>query len=228
MSASRCIPQTFHFCCLLPRSSVTNTTSKPACIPISLHRRPAVRFVATARRTTKALRVKHAPSASPSSKRSVPVNDHIVFNPPPTIPSPYHTPPLFLPPTDSRRVLSSQSHAHNNPYAASWSSTTAASRQATSLPPPIKAPREKTYHLTAADIAEIRRLRALDPWVNTRQKLAEKFGCTEFFVGMCAPNQERVEWHQQKLEAAKARWGPRRANAREDRQKRRLIWGRDE
>ena len=106
--------------------------------------------------------------------------------------------------------------------------TSASIPSAASLPPPLEKPRQKTYHLTAADIAEIRRLRAEDPFKYTRKMLAEKFKCTEFFVGMCAPaNEERMEWAKANLEVAKGRWGPKRTRAREERTMRRELWNRD-
>lgn len=96
------------------------------------------------------------------------------------------------------------------------------------MPPPIKKPYEKVYHLTKEQIEEIRTLRSSDPWKWTRKVLAEKYGCTDFFVGMCCQaSPERMAWHEQNLEAAKAKWGPRRRAAREERKKRRELWMRD-
>lgn len=174
------------------------------------------RHESSARRTTKRLRPKQDRAAIPSRGET---RDHIVFNPPSSAPSPYHTPPIFLPPNDPRRRLLAQTHAHANPY----------QDPQRRLPPPVRPPYEKTYHLNEAQIAEIRQLRAADPFKWTRAKLAEKFGCTEFFVGLVAPaTPERMDWSKQLLENTKARWGRRRANAREDRTKRREMWGRDE
>ena len=75
---------------------------------------------------------------------------------------------------------------------------------------------------------EIRQLRTADPFKWTRVKLAEKFGCSEFFVGMITrASEERLEQSRQALENVKARWGKRRTYAREDRAKRRELWLRD-
>ncbi|KAL8950489.1 MAG: hypothetical protein Q9222_003478 [Ikaeria aurantiellina] len=176
------------------------------------------RHESSARRTTKRLRVKPDPSftsAIPTSQ----LQDHIVFNPPSSSPSPYQTPAAFLPPSDPRRSLLAQSHDHANPYA----------QPNKRLPPPIKKPLEKRYHLKETEITEIRRLREKDPFTWSRKKLAEKFDCSEFFVAMiCEASPERKEQQRKALEDVKARWGTRRRHAREDRQKRRELWGRDE
>lgn len=176
------------------------------------------RYESSSRRTTKRLRTKPDPSFTASISPSQ-IRDHIVFNPPASAPSPYHTPAAFLPTTDPRRELLLQSHTHANPYQNSDKS----------LPPPVRKTLEKKYHLKPEDIAEIRRLRTLDPFKYTRKKLAEKFGCSEFFVGIVAEASKEKKEHEAKiLENIKSRWGKRRTSAREDRQKRRELWGRDE
>ena len=60
-------------------------------------------------------------------------------------------------------------------------------------------------------------------------KLARKFNCSMTFIQMCcqAPS-EKKELERQKVEAIKARWGPKRTRAREDRVKRRDLILRDE
>ncbi|KAL9638982.1 MAG: hypothetical protein Q9164_001216 [Protoblastenia rupestris] len=178
----------------------------------------ARRHESSARRTTKRLRNK----SDPSFRAAIPpenLNDHIVFNPPSSAPSPYHTPPAFLPANDPRRTLLSQSHLHSNPY-------TDSSRH---LPPLArKVQKEKKYHLTPNDIEEIRKLRTEDPWVWTRKKLAEKFECSQFFIGIVAEAPaKKKDTERAKLDDVKERWGRRRRDAREDRAKRRELWGMD-
>ena len=174
----------------------------------------------SARRTTKRLRTKPDPSftsAIPSSQ----LNDHIVFNPPSSAPSPYYTPPVFLPPNDPRRKLLAQSHEHANPY----------DQPDRRLPPLIKGhkPYEKKYHLREKEIEEIRRLRAEDPFLWTRSRLASKFDCSQFFIGMvCPASKEKLEKDREEIENIKAKWGRRKRYAREDRLKRRELWGRDQ
>ncbi|KAL8896977.1 MAG: hypothetical protein Q9192_002801 [Flavoplaca navasiana] len=178
----------------------------------------ARRHESSARRTTKRLRVKPDPSFIPSTLTSQ-LQDNVIFNPPSSSPSSYQTPAAFLPPSDPRRSLLVRSHEHDNPYA----------QPNKRLPPPIQKPAEKRYHLKEDEIAEIRLLRQKDPDTWTRKKLAQKFDCSEFFVSMiCEASQERKQKQQLALDDIKARWGKRRTYAREDRQKRRILWGRDE
>lgn len=75
----------------------------------------------------------------------------------------------------------------------------------------------------------MRKLRAKDPFEWTRAKLADKFQCSQFFVALvCQASKERKEQQKLVLEKTVARWGRRRRYAREDRAKRRELWGRDE
>lgn len=142
-----------------------------------------------------------------------------MFNPPSSAPSVYHTPAAFLPPNDPRRKLLAESHSHANPY----------DEPARRLPPPVRDTQEKKYHLTPKEIEEIRHLRTEDPFTWTRKKLAEKYVCSQFFVGMvCEASKERKEQQKQIMEHVKEKWGRRKRYAREDRAKRRELWGRDE
>ena len=178
------------------------------------------RTQSTARRTTKRLRNKPDPSFT-SSIPSHQLTDHIVFNPPSSAPSPYHTPSVFLPLNDPRRRLLAQSHQYASPY----------EQPGRGLPPIIKnhQPYEKKYHLREKEIGEIRRLRTEDPYMWSRTKLAEKYGCSSQFVGMIAPvSEEKKAEELKKIEQVKEKWGRRRRYGREDRQKRRQMCGRDE
>ena len=178
------------------------------------------RHESSARRTTKRLRNKPDPSFTASIPPNQ-LNDHIVFNPPSSAPSPYHTPSVFLPPNDPRRQLLAQSHQHANPY----------NQRGRGLPPIVNnhKPYEKKYHLREKEIEEIRRLRTEDPYTWSRAKLAEKYDCSPFFVGMIAPvSEEKKAEEFKKIEQVKEKWGRRRRYAREDRQKRRQMWARDQ
>ncbi|KAK7541926.1 mitochondrial 54S ribosomal protein mL58 [Phyllosticta citribraziliensis] len=108
----------------------------------------------------------------------------------------------------------------------SSSSNPSSSNPAQKLPPPLRQPYEKKYHLTETDVAEIRRLRASDPVTWSRQKLADKFECSPFFVGLVAPAPEHAQRKADEVEELKKRWGPRRRAAREDRKRRKEMWGR--
>ncbi|KAL9581513.1 MAG: hypothetical protein Q9212_003855 [Teloschistes hypoglaucus] len=177
------------------------------------------RHQSSARRTTKRLRVKPDPSLV-SSIPPEQLRDHVIFNPPSSSPSPYHTPLAFLPPGDPRRSLLAKSHEHENPYA----------QADKHLPPPaFGIPPDKKYHLKEDDIRAIRKLRTEDPFTWSRRKLAQLFDCSEWFVAsVCNAPPERNVQHESELEAIRERWGKRRREAREDRPKRRAMWGRDE
>lgn len=72
-------------------------------------------------------------------------------------------------------------------------------------------------------------MRTTDPYLWTRKKLAEKFDCSQFFVGIVVQaSKEKKEKEKQILENVKEKWGRRRRYAREDRRKRRELWERDE
>jgi hypothetical protein len=86
---------------------------------------------------------------------------------------------------------------------------------------------EKKYHLTDVEIAEIRSLRSSNPDWWTRERLAEKFGCSQFFVGLVCKVPEKAKTVEQQHQEARERWGRRRREAKEDRNRRRETWGRD-
>ncbi|KAK7509263.1 mitochondrial 54S ribosomal protein mL58 [Phyllosticta citriasiana] len=185
--------------------------------------------------------LKSVPSAPIFTPHSSVASDTIIYNPPSAAPNVYHTPLKFLPANDRRRQLAavqariaSQSASKGaSPItrtgtqlsAPSGTSPTAAAAAA-KLPPPLRQPYEKKYHLTERDIAEIRRLRASDPVKWSRQKLADKFECSQFFIGLVAPAPEHAQRKADEIEEIKRRWGPRRRAAREDRKRRKEMWGR--
>jgi hypothetical protein len=177
----------------------------------------ARRNESTFQRTKKKLNIK--PDSSFVFSRLSPHQDHIIFNPPSSAPSVLHTPLKFLPKDDKRRQL-----LPNDPTSTVGSSSS-------SLPPPVIKPKPgyQRHHLSEEDVAEIRRLRTADPENWTRLKLARKFNCSSLFVGMCCEaTKEKIEAEKAKLEALRARWGPKRRMAREDRVKRREASYRDE
>lgn len=203
---------------VVPRRTLASLSSKsPSSYPYLL---PVFRrHASSSRRTAKKLRVKPDQTFT-SSLPSDKIDDHVVFNPPSAPPSVYQTPLAFLPPTDPRRQLLATSLGHASPY----------EDPSRKLPPPVRQlPQKKKYHLREEEIAEIRRLRTTDPNVWTRTKLAQKFDCSQFFVGMVVQaSKEKKEKERQILENVKEKWGRRRRYAREDRKKRRELWERDE
>lgn len=193
------------------------------------------RHESTARRHRKLLTVKEAPSYTADS--SAPT---LIYNPPSSAPSVYHTPLKFLPKHDKRRqmytanLITSTQAAYRKglshtaaPGTPLTTSSQIPPRPSAPLPPALRQPYEKKYHLTEKEIEEIRTLRLSDPNKWTRVKLAEKFGCSQFFVGMVVKAPEKAESVAKEHEAARAKWGLRRRTAREDRERRKILWGQD-
>ncbi|KAK4552593.1 hypothetical protein LTR86_010237 [Recurvomyces mirabilis] len=173
------------------------------------------------RRTRKALRVKPDPSFLPSKTET---QDHIIFNPPSSAPSVYHTPSLFLPQNDPRRKI--HTRATTTPMATTQApSTTKSSTQ--TLPTPLRPIYEKKYHLTPSQVEEIRQLRAEDPRQWTRIRLAEKFECSQFFISLCCSAPEIKVEREKQLEEIKRKWGRRKTEAREASGMRKEGWGMD-
>lgn len=173
------------------------------------------RAASSFRRTQKALRVQPAEHFTKTTQ----TDDHIIFNPPSSAPNVYHTPLAFLPQNDPRRRL----HALRT----TTTSTTSTTLSSSNLPPSVRPIAEKKYHLSAADVDEIRRLRTEDPRQWTRVRLAEKFGCSQFFVSLCGTAPAVAEQRQKELEEIKKKWGRAKREAREDRLKRKELWGRE-
>jgi hypothetical protein len=89
---------------------------------------------------------------------------------------------------------------------------------------------EPTYYphaLTQEEVEEIRRLRLADPFVWTRQKLAEKFGCSNYLVGVIQKSEVAGQARALELEAIRKRWGPGRLKAKRDKLRRIEMWRRD-
>lgn len=146
-----------------------------------------------------------------ANKTKIQLPQGVVHNPPASAPTPHQTPSAFLPKNDPRRSAVWNQQAHN-----------------IETMPPLADVKEKKYHLSEADIAEIQRLRLEDPEKWTRKTLAEKFGCSPFFVSMVSkPDAERRTLMDGKLEEIKASWTEHRAGARRDRARRRDLWLRD-
>lgn len=171
------------------------------------------RYQSSYRRTKQRLRVK--PDASFGSSQG---RDQIIYNPPSSAPSVYHTPSKFLPPNDARRAMRFEDVAAAN-----------VTNTVEELPNVYRSDPERKYHLTPADVEEIRKLRLSDPMTWSRHKLAKRFECSPLFIAMvCEASPEKKQIQRQVLEAVQSQWGPKRRMAREDRKLRREAWGRDE
>lgn len=196
---------------IIPRRPATNL---PFLFPSCAELQPLFckRHQSSYRRTKKRLRVKPDASFAPSSNQT---HDHIIYNPPSSAPSVYHTPTKFLPPNDLRRKLRTDSQLE-------------VVKEATSLPLMFKSASETSKILGEAEIEDMRRLRAKDPMTWSRGKLAKRFGCSPLFVGMvCEASPEKKLVQKQILDAIKSRWGNKRSIAREDRELRRELWAQD-
>ncbi|KAH8195660.1 hypothetical protein TruAng_010167 [Truncatella angustata] len=174
----------------------------------------AKRTQATTSRTKKALKIGPHPSFLNTTNE-----DHIVFNPPSSTPSVYHTPFKFLPRTDPRR------QANLTQLIRASSSSTATSElapQVGSEPNGGFAPPK--HSVTREQVEEMRSLRASDPARWSVAALAGKFGCSNFFVMMCCKaSAEHRASETARLDAIKSRWGPIKSKAREERQKRKVL-----
>ncbi|KAI0438858.1 mitochondrial ribosomal protein subunit L20-domain-containing protein [Xylaria telfairii] len=198
---------------LRPLGSLTHATSCSA-----VTRSPVFRSIASRRhqsttsRTKKMLKIPpHPDFLTPNSGQN-----HIIFNPPAAAPSVYHTPFKFLPKCDPRRqanlsqLLRSSSDLHTSGQ----------------LPPLMRATetREKKYNVTQEQVDEMRRLRAEDPVTWSVLKLAKKYDCTSWFVMMCCnASKEHKDKEYARLQDIKARWGPIRTKARDERRKRKFL-----
>ncbi|PGH12547.1 hypothetical protein AJ79_04168 [Helicocarpus griseus UAMH5409] len=172
------------------------------------------RYQSTFRRLKQRLRVKPDASFNPPPANTP---DHIVYNPPSSAPSVYHTPTKFLPQDDIRRKLraSSPAAAQQQP-------------QAERLPLVLRHTSQTKHILDENEIKEMRQLRLQDPMKWSRYELAKRFQCsTHFVMQVCDAGPQKKAIQQQVLEAIKSRWGKKRTIAREDRQLRKELWERD-
>ncbi|KAL1889344.1 hypothetical protein Cpir12675_005835 [Ceratocystis pirilliformis] len=172
----------------------------------------AVRGHQTTARTKRSLVLPPHKSFTPSGESM----DTIIYNPPSSAASVFHTPFKFLPKSDPRRQNNMQELFRTGPRLTE-----------ADMPPRLEvAVRGKTpsYHLTREDAREIQELRRTDPETWTIPKLAAKFNCSKVFVTICtqAPREYKDKLAK-KLDVVKSRWGPRRTQAREDRVKRKEM-----
>ncbi|KAI0143056.1 mitochondrial ribosomal protein subunit L20-domain-containing protein [Xylariaceae sp. FL1272] len=170
------------------------------------------RHQSTTSRTKKALKIPpHPDFLTPQSGAN-----HIIYNPPPSAPTVYHTPFKFLPKSDPRRQANLVAHLRS----------AISSTSAQAIPPPINAAelRQKQYNVTKEQVEEMRKLRTENPAKWSVLKLAKKYECTPMFIMMCvhAPMEHRQKEYERK-DAIKARWGPVRTKAREERKKRKEL-----
>ncbi|KAK3956957.1 mitochondrial ribosomal protein subunit L20-domain-containing protein [Pseudoneurospora amorphoporcata] len=209
-------------CCRRVALSSTQKASATPAVAAGI----SVRYQSTANRTKRMLNI-----PPHESFLNVPVDgDRIIFNPPASEASVYHTPFKFLPRSDPRRraniykLFQTQAPTPEPQAAADAASTDGAEH----LPPVLYNP-TKSYNVTAEQVEEIRQLRAKDPKKYSVTYLSNKYNCTKVFIMMCtqAPRE-----HQEAHKLARARiaesWGPRRAAAKLDARRRKEMLHRGE
>lgn len=132
------------------------------------------------------------------------------------MPSVYHTPNIFLPNNDRRKII---------PDPETRSAQLLLSQQL----PQLKGQQEKRYHLTEKDVEEMRELRKTDPMQWSVKQLSKKFDCSPIFAMYVTEGLASGKQEQQKLvtQIVKSRWGKKRREAREDRDLRKERWFRD-
>lgn len=186
--------------------------------------RQQIRSKATASRTKRSLNIPPHPSfLAPDSRQQ---QDHIIFNPPASAPSVYHTPFKFLPKTDPRR-RANLAKIFESHFAPTTTTTSADSGAAVTDLPTVRGLHkhnpafEARGPITKAEVEEMRRLREEDPHKWDVRALSDKYAIPHIFVMMCcqAPK-EKLEFERQKMELIRQRWGPIRAKAKEDRHRR--------
>ncbi|KAK5690118.1 hypothetical protein LTR17_026044 [Elasticomyces elasticus] len=175
----------------------------------------------TYRRTRKALRVTPDPSFLPSKTET---QNHVIFNPPSSVPNVYRTPSVFLPNHGPRRQLHTRACTPTESISGNTPPVAATKRV---LPQPVRPEYQRKDHLTPEQVEEMRKLRSEDPRKWTRVRLAEKFESLQFFVSLCCSTPEVKAEQDKKLEAIKERWGRRKSEARDARQERKKLWGQD-
>ena len=173
----------------------------------------------TYRRARSKLNIKPDPAFVPTKTEQ---HDHIIYNPPPSMPNVYHTPTIFLPHHDKRRAI--QAALQPLPQMQLEVEKLYRVDQKGWKPP------QELAQLKQADVDEIRRLRLEDPVKWTQNRLADNYNCSNTFVGRIIKGLSKEKTQQQRAvtEVVRSSWGNKRRIAREDREIRKDKWYRDE
>ncbi|KAK5654900.1 hypothetical protein OQA88_6938 [Cercophora sp. LCS_1] len=211
---------------LLSTTSSSSTTIHQLRPVLASPAHRGTRQKSTASRTKRALNIPPHPSflPKPSEEETDSSSTRIIFNPPSSAPSVYHTPFKFLPKSDPRRRA-------NLPATLFASSTTIQyspeepspeeAAKAVNKLPVVRPDHPKVYHVTPEQVQEMRRLRKADPVTNSVTALAKKFACSKLFVMMCCHSTPEHQKQMKKaIEDERKKWGPRKTQAFMDRERR--------
>lgn len=196
-----------------------------------------VRAKATSARTRRALNIPPHPSFLSTDPKLLD-GDTIIFNPPSSAASVYHTPFKFLPKTDPRRRanLASLFESHFNTATATATASVAAAAVPAAVDAshmgPVVMPKPEFADrppVTKAEVEEMRQLRHDDPHRWNVKALSDKYQIPQSFVmACCQAPKEKIEFERKKLELVARRWGAAKRKAKEDKERRREMLYRGE
>lgn len=188
--------------------------------------RQQIRTQATSARSRRTRNIPPHPTFLASD--SLQQQDRVVFNPPSAAPSVYHTPFKFLPKSDPRRRanLASLFESH-------FASDAKVDDMPAVRPSDPRSARVSSIStrgpITRAEVEEMRRLREEDAHKWSVTALADKYDLPRGFVmACCQAPKDKIEFERKKLELIQKRWGPIRAKAREQKERRREMLYRGE
>lgn len=165
-----------------------------------------------------------------------------IHRPPPTSPSPHSmitapASPLLRKPTSHSKLYKGIVKLYpsrapvitmdgNPPLHGTPVSGSSLSQQTGDEPPLLRNyPHAKSRHLSEEKLAQMRELRAKNPELYTRSRLAKMFNCSPVFVSMAAPLSKEAfkrVWREQ--DEQKQGWTWRKQLVREARKKRKALW----
>jgi hypothetical protein len=214
------------FRCLARPVAQLLTTGRQSLLPLT-----SIRGHKTTARTKRALKKAPHDDFLPDRTAVFPAADSIIYNPPSSEASPDHTPFIFLPRNDPRRQAIVRMRAQGGESVGA-SSAAAEVQSPADLAPEMRYKRrsaEPKYNVTADEVKEMRRLREEDPLKWSVRALALKFNCSPVFVNIAAPAPKaHLTWLRGKMERQASRWGPKKTQAREDKQRRTELMYRGE
>lgn len=130
-------------------------------------------------------------------------------------PSAVRTPNIFLPEEDPRR--DNEIYNFEQSYI----------KENIGFMPIIDSGNKPSYHLTAEEIKEMRRLRFEEKY--TRKQLKDKFQVSDYFIKISTKmNPQAKAEHVEKILKSKSKWCDGREKASRDRNIRQKMWLRDE